>query len=135
MAYGTEVWCTSGLQTGRLARGKTALAQALYRRLITPRGSLRGGDDEENYGIDLSEYVGQVGYETSLLALPSVVRGELSKDDRVADVVAVVTTSTNSNGTIDITMAISVTPYDESESFTFNISVSETSVELLGLAA
>ncbi len=131
MAYGTEVWCTNGLQTGRLARGKTALVQALFRRLITPRGTLRGGDEEANYGIDLAGYVGNVGYETSIMALPSVVRGELMKDERVLDVVADIATSTNSNLGISITLAITVTPQDESEPFTFNVAVSEVTAELI----
>jgi hypothetical protein len=132
MPYGTEVWCTNGLQTGRLAKGKTALVQALFRRLITPRGTLRGGDEEANYGIDLAGYVGQVGDEVAALALPSVVRGELLKDERVTDVVATITASTASNLGVSYTLAVAVTPHDELESFTFNVAVSAASVELIG---
>lgn len=132
MAYGTEVWCTDKMQSGRLARGKVALVQALYRRLITPRGTLRGGDQESNYGIDLADYVGAIGYDTAILALPSVVRSELLKDERVLDVDVTVTTATNSAKGIEITIAVSVIPQDESEAFTFNVSVSDVSAELIG---
>lgn len=132
MSYGVDVWCASGVVAGRLARGRTVVAQALYRRLITPRGTLRGGDEEAAYGLDLSEYVGAVGHETAVAALPGLVRGELLKDDRVADVNVAATSSADTAGLVSITLEIDVTLADESEPFALSVAVTDTSVALLG---
>jgi len=104
----------------------------MYRRLITPRGTLRGGPDEENYGIDLAGFIGAVGYPTALAALPGIIRGELMKDERVADVVATVIAVRERDATIGLTIRISGTLQGEGESFELSVAASETSVELLG---
>lgn len=130
--YGVDVWCVDRLVTGRLVRGPMVVLQALYRRLITPRGMLRGGDEEAAYGLDLSSYVGAVGYETSVKALPGLVRGELLKDDRVADVAVAATVSTDTAGEISIYLDVSVALHDEDESFPLQVRVTDTSVALVG---
>lgn len=131
--YGTDIWCTDSVHTGRLARGVTVVAQALYRRQITPRGVLRGGDEEANYGIDLSGYVGSVGPELAAAALPSVIRGELLKDDRVSDVDVEVTLSRNG---IEWSMLITerITLHDSDGEFTLTLSVNAVNTELLGVS-
>ena len=107
--YGLDTWCMDRLQPGRYARGPSLVAQALYRRLITPRGTLRGGDDESAYGLDVSGYVGAVGYQSALQALPGLVRGELLKDDRVGEVIVSATFTNTSNALIGILLEIQVT--------------------------
>lgn len=133
--YGTDIWCVNGLQTGRFARGRALVAQALYRRLITPRGTLRGGPEEENYGIDLAGYCGQIGYANAIAAIPAVVRGELSKDDRVSEVSCEAASSTDSTGMISLVLTITVRLVDEDETFDLTIGVSDVTVSLLGIAA
>jgi hypothetical protein len=135
--YGTEAWCTDEYISGRYARGWMVVAQAIYRRLITPRGMLRGGDEERNGGLDLSEYVGAVGTATALAALPNLVRGEIQKDDRVAPggVVVRPTITTEDNGDVTIVLEISVRLADENEDFTLTVGVDETSTELLNVSA
>jgi hypothetical protein len=132
--YGTDTWCGGGLLTGRTARGVMSVALALYRRLITPRGTLRGvadEDDELNYGFDMASYVGKVGYEVSINALPGLVRGELMKDDRVLDVVATVTPVDNGDGTIDLLVEVDVVLQDEGDEFAMTMSVDDAGTELL----
>lgn len=135
--YGVEAWCTDEYVSGRYARGWMVVAQAIYRRLITPRGMLRGGDEERNGGLDLSEYVGAVGTVTALAALPNLVRGEIQKDDRVmpGGVNVRATSSQETNGDVTITLEISVRLADESEDFALTVGVDETSVELLDVSA
>jgi hypothetical protein len=114
-----------------MARGRTALAQALYRRLITPRGTLRGGREEAAYGLDVAGYVGAVGVATALAALPALVRAELCKDDRVRDVV-VTATSTTMGAETAVQLEIDVAPMDEDDTFTLTLLVTDVRVELLG---
>ncbi len=132
--YGTDTWCGGGLLTGRTARGIMVVALALFRRLITPRGTLRGvadEDDELNYGFDMASYAGKIGYEVAINALPGLVRGELMKDDRVLDVVATVTPVDNGDGTIDLLVEVDVVLQDEGEEFAMTMSVDDAGTELL----
>jgi hypothetical protein len=131
VGYGTDVWCGDQIVSGRYSTGWRTVALALYRRLITPRGMLRGGDDEANYGLDVSQYVGAVGYPTSIAALPNIVRGELLKDDRVFDVNVRATTTQGADGLIDVLLDVSVVLVDEGESFTLTVGVDEVTAELL----
>jgi hypothetical protein len=59
--YGRELSCTRTLKTGRYVSGVTVVAEAIYRRLTTPRGMLLGGESEGNYGLDLMSLVGSAG--------------------------------------------------------------------------
>lgn len=132
VGYGSEVWCTDKLVTSRRVRGPMVVIQALYRRLITPRGTLRGGDEESAYGFDLAEYVGAVSTELALAALPGIVRGELSKDDRVTSIDVTVTTSTDAAGDVTILLEVTGVLVDEEDDFVFTVAASATSVTLLG---
>ena len=132
MAYGTEIWCDTALRTGRYSRGKQTVVLALLRRIITPRGTLRGGDEESNYGIDLAGLVGAIGYPTVLAALPALIRGELMKDDRVLSLNVNVIDARNTDGTIELVIEIDGTLQDEDEPFALSVMVTDTSVELLG---
>ena len=85
--YGIEMWCTDTLRTGRYARRAMVLAQALFRRVITPRGMLRAessttsaADEARIYGIDLAGMVGQVAYEDLPEFVASTLRAEFLKD-------------------------------------------------------
>lgn len=91
--YGKETWCYDSVQPGRYATKKQALAQACYRRLITPRGTLRGAELDSattNYGFDLIGYVGAVSSAFATAAIPALVANELQKDDRVVSATVVV---------------------------------------------
>lgn len=135
--YGIETWALDVMQPGRYAQGVEVVVQALYRRLITPRGTLiplddEGGDEERVYGFDVAGYVGAIGYPAALQALPALVTGELLKDDRVLptlSVKAVLSTSTDGEDTIEL--FISGDLDDESGSFAFTLNVTDVSVDFL----
>lgn len=131
--YGVDTWTTDSVFTGRLARGKTLVAQACYRRLTTPRGTLRGGPDEQNYGIDLSAIVGASNPARVAAMLPSMIRGELLKDDRVADVDTAVTYATATDGTATFEITISVATYDDGNDFELTLAVDGVTTKLVGL--
>lgn len=131
--YGQDVWCLDSMVTGRVARGVNVVAQACYRRLVTPRGTLRGGADEQNYGLDLAGLVGSLSTGDLVAQLPSRIRGELLKDDRVADVTAEVTATQEGGGRTSLVIRILVTLADEDDEFTLTLGVNDVTVELLGL--
>jgi hypothetical protein len=131
--YGVEIWATDHVVTGRYARGAVVVGQALFRRLITPRGTLRGGDEEAAYGLDLSAYVGAVGDAVAVAALPGLVRAELLKDDRVSDVSVTTAADTDSAGHVTITLTIDVVLAESGEALALTVAVDDLTVELLAL--
>lgn len=131
--YGRDISCTDSLRTGRYASGVRLVGEACYRRLITPRGKLRGGEAEANYGLDLAELTGNSDPKTLELTLPGLIASELEKDERVLSVNAVVSRKSQSNGTCTFAVAIDIET-DEGP-FTLQLAVSAVSVELLGITA
>ena len=106
--------------------GAELVAQACYRRLITPRGMLA---TDPNYGLDVAGYAGALG-DSASVALPAMVENELLKDDRVLSVN--VTASRAANATAEtLTLTIRVQTTDPQISFTLTIGVSDVSVEWL----
>jgi len=130
--FGRTPWCLDGLLLGRYVSGRRALAQSIYRRLTTPRGTLRGGAEESAYGLDLAGLLGSVSTPAALAGIPAMVRAELLKDDRIADVQVTYTAVTEANGTAAVTLTANVTPADEAESFTLTIGVSDATVAIIG---
>jgi hypothetical protein len=130
--YGQDTWCIDGVQTGRLARGRQVVAQALYHRLITPRGQLRGGPEEEIFGLDVSGFVGSLGAESACASLPGQIEAELLKDDRVADVRCTFARTQDGAGLVTIVFEIAVALSDEGEDFVLTVAASSVGVALIG---
>ena len=89
--YGSDLSCASDLDPSmaEVDGGTTlALAQALARRLDTPRGSL---PDDKNYGISLRSYLNRGVVDADLRSLGGQIKGELLKDDRVDQLTVIVT--------------------------------------------
>jgi len=134
IGYGVDIWCAGALSAGRLARGRQVVAQALYRRLTTPRGTLRDGDEAANYGIDLADYVGAIGTDTAIAALPGIVRGELQKDDRVIQIdVDPPIVERLASGLLSINLSISAYLTDELDPLGLTVAISDVGVSLLGV--
>lgn len=129
--FGRDVSCTDSLKTGRFATGVRLVAEAAYRRLITPRGMLRGGEDEANYGFDLTEMCGTTSPESTAVSLPGRIRSELTKDERIATVdVEVLVVRTGPSASFDITISCTTA----AGPFKLQLLASAVTVELLGIA-
>ncbi len=133
--FGADTFCMGSLKTGMLARGAALVAQAIFGRLITARGTLRGGDEESAYGFDIAGYIGAVGNARAINALPGLVRGEIMKDPRLVEAFVSATLSKEDDGSVFITIIIVATLQDEAGSFTLTLAVDEVSAEIIGLAA
>jgi len=131
IGFGTDTWCLGSLSTGRLATGSALVAQAAFRRLTTPRGTLRGGDEEAAYGLDVAGFVGDVGYDAAVAQIPGRVRAELLKDPRLAEVL-VEATIVNDRGKQTITISVVGVTADETEDFALTLSVNDVTVNLIG---
>jgi len=130
---GTDLWCTDQIFTGRMASGAELVAQAIYRRLTTARGTLRDGDDGQVYGTDVADFVGVVGPDNAIDALPDVVVAEIAKDDRVERTNVRAAVTRDAAGLATVTLEIDAVLRDSGESFTLTLGVSDVSAALLGL--
>lgn len=133
MDFGKDTYCTNELKSARIVSGKTLVVQSLFRRLITPRGTLRGGEEEQDYGIDLTELIGSVSNsDADAAVLAGIIRNELVKDSRVTDVaVEVIRTSeapTSPSIRYDITIDAEL---EDDETISFSLSVDEAGAFVL----
>ncbi len=129
--FGREMSCTDTLKTGRFVTGPRLVAEADFRRLTTPRGMLRGGEEEQNYGLDLTAMVGGSGSEATAAALPGQITSELMKDERHESVdVTVVRTVDGAAVTFDVT----IEGQTSEGPFTLKLRASDVTVELLGIS-
>ena len=84
--FGREVSCMTEMRTGRFATGTRLVAESIFRRLTTPRGMLRGTEEEGNFGLDLTELIGSVSTKSDAASLPARIQAEILKDERVESV-------------------------------------------------
>lgn len=134
MSFGQDTFCYDQIVTGRLASGVDVLAQAIYRRLTTPRGTLDDGDEGLVYGLDVLDFVGTLGTDAAVDAIPDVVRAEVLKDDRVDRVEITAKIERLSSGLVVINLDVDVFPADESTAFQLTLAVSNVTVALLGVS-
>jgi hypothetical protein len=130
--YGKETSCTDVLRTGRYVTGVRLVAEAAYRRLTTPRGTLRGGEEEADYGLDLTELIGSAATKSDASALSGRIKSELSKDERISGVTVDVVAFADGPST-SFTITIGATTNDGP--FTLVLAASAVTVELLGIKA
>ena len=128
--FGQDTYCLNSLATGRYARKARVVGQRCYHRLITVRGTLRGGRHERNFGLDLSGMVGATVDKALTAGMPQRIKNELKKDPEVITVAATIAESTVAGLTkwiITIRATTDVGPFE------LVLSVSEVSVDLLEL--
>lgn len=128
--FGRETSCTGSIRTGQFVSGARLVAEADYRRLNTPRGMLRGGEEEQDYGLDLNDLIGSASTKADAASLEGRIRNELTKDERHLTVsVGVVVTTEGPATAFDIT--IDATTKDGP--FTLAIRVTEVTTSLIGI--
>lgn len=131
---GRDLSCTTSILTGRKVRGARLVAEAIYRRLTTPRGSLRGGEAEANYGLDLTRLIGSVSTASAAAALEGQIRAEAAKDERVDASSLTVTVVESSVGPAKA-FTVAIEGDTSAGPFALKLAVNEVTVELLGLTA
>ena len=130
--FGKDTSCTTVLRPGQFVTGPRLVAEAAFRRLTTPRGMLRGGEEEANYGLDLLDMIGAVSSKSDAIALGGKIRNELLKDERIESVDASVLLTRDGPAS---TLEITVEAVTREGPFALTISVDEVSVQLLNISA
>lgn len=128
--YGTDTSCTTTLSTGRMVTGARLVAEAIYRRLTTPRGMLRGSDAEQNYGLDLSDLIGSATTKADIAALPGRIESEVMKDERMESVDVSITDTTDGVGK---SFLVAITGVTGAGPFELKVAISELTTELVGI--
>lgn len=132
VSYGRDVSCTTGLRSGRLVSGGRLVGEAVFRRLTTRRGTLRGGKDEADYGMQLMDEVGR-NDAASVASLEGRIRQEVVKDARVLDCRARVVRTEVSAGRYALSVTVNGT-LKAGPTFELVLAVSDVTVELVGLS-
>jgi hypothetical protein len=126
LGYGTDLSCITDLTEDLAevdANSVQAIAEALIRRLTTPRGGL---PDDPDYGYDLRGMLNRGVTLAELRTVTGQARSECRKDDRVRDV-DVSASFTLGNSTLSV--AIAVTPADPAvDDFSFTFALTDSSV-------
>ena len=86
MGFGSDMSCDSDITALAIELDQNSplvVAQAVYRRLITPRTTLV---DDPDYGLDVRRFLHRGMSATQFSTIPGQIRNEISKDDRVFNV-------------------------------------------------
>lgn len=125
MTLGTDIHCVSGLDPlFTIVDGRTALAQAIARRLSTVRGTLAWIGDDSDYGYDLRQHLGDDLTPRTLAAIGPRVEAECLADERVRAARADVTL-------LGSTLRVAITITDAAGPFRLTLAVDAVTVTLL----
>ncbi len=133
VADARDISCLDSLRPGRWSAGLRLVGERCYRRLITPAGMLRGGDDEENFGLDLAGFIGSNDVATVQAMLPALVRNELLKDPAVDEAKATAESYVAGLGLVGWRLTIDIETTDGDVQLI--VGVSSVTVELIGMRA
>lgn len=122
---GADVSCVSGLDPlFTLVTGRTALVQAIARRLQTPRGTLAWIGDTADYGYDVRQHLADDLSPRLLSAIATRVEAEALADERVRAAVATVTLLAG-------VLRVAVTITDAAGPFRLTLSIDAVTVTVL----
>ncbi len=124
--FGTDISCFEDMdpQASEVS-GYELLAQAVFRRITTPRGMLI---DDEDYGIDVRSLLHKGMTEREIAAFPGVVRQEILKDERIARCTVELKRTTIENWQMTIVAEAGEGP------FSLVVGVADAAVSLLSVA-
>lgn len=127
MSVGTDISTAGGLDPYfRPISGRRVVAEAVVRRLSTPRGGLHYAPD---YGLDLREFLNEGFTPRQLFTLKSSIEAEVEKDPRIQSCTA--TLDTPSTDRLRIRLSIT----DAEGPFRLVLSVDQLTVDLLRVEA
>jgi hypothetical protein len=97
--------------------------------LSTSRGTVYGGEEEKNFGDDLTEMIGST--DTSTAALIDRCKATAKKDERINSVNVVINATTTSAGAKEYAIAIECTT--DAGPFTLQLAASAVRTDLIGI--
>lgn len=126
--FGTDLSCgEDGLSPSfELVSGTRCVAEAIYHRLSTQRGSLV---DDAGYGLDVRAYLAKPFTTKTAFALQSFIAAEVRRDERVQTARVRVSLDAGTRR-----LAIAVEGEAAEGPFALAMAISDLSVELLSLS-
>ncbi len=126
--YGIDVSCVDDIDpTFGLVRGPTAVAQALARRFITPRGGLHY---DGTYGYDLRSHLNASVDAGDEFLMASAVEAQCEQDERVSSASASVAYDAQTE-----TLRVAIHADGDEGPFELVLRVSAVTVEILSIRA
>lgn len=120
--YGLDLACVDDLDADMTeVTGRRVLAEALARRLSTPRGGLI---DDPNYGTDVRGYLNDDLSKADIARIGAAVDAECRKDERVLR-------TTTQVGFVSGALTLSIQVVDLSGPFRLVLGVTDVSVDVL----
>lgn len=126
--YGLDTSCTDFLRPGVLVTGGRLVAEACYRRLITSKGQLKSDPD---YGFCVADLLQRGMSAAELAQIGPQIEAELSKDERLDDVVVTVDVDTT-GPSLALTIE-SVGTLSDGSTFTLALQVSDVTTTIFNL--
>lgn len=124
IAYGHDLFCITDLDPGMIeVDGRVCLAQAIARRLMTPRGRLV---DDPNYGYDLTGFINDDISASGINRMQGQIVAECMKDPRI---IAAAATVVLTAGTLVVTISLT----DGVGPFPLVLAVSSVTVQILSI--
>lgn len=124
--FGRDLSCADDLEDDMAeVEGPVVVAQAIYRRLYTPRGALWQDPD---YGLDLHDYLSRRMSAAEIAAIPGDVVKEILKDERVERATVKITKQTFE------ALEIMINAEAGGGSFSLTISVTQAAVTLASVS-
>lgn len=107
--FGSDLAATDDLDANaREVEGDELVAQAIYRRLTTPRGQLL---DDPDYGLDIRSFLQASMTAADLALIGGRIRAELAKDETIDDVQATVKLTAAQTITVDLAVTTGQGPF------------------------
>jgi len=132
--YGYDTYCIGGLQPGRIVSGLWCLAQDLFHRAKTTRGTLQGGPEESRAGLNVEDMIGSVSTSLLVKMLPGQLAAEWRKDDRVQSVVVKVDETRASDGMVSLAIRATVKAHNANQPFAMTMQLTrESGLALIGV--
>lgn len=121
--FGSDISCVTDIASdGRTVTGNRVVAEAVARRLLTPRGRLIG---DPNYGFDLTQFVNADMSPRDIAGMNAGIVSECLKDERVEASKASTVLDSLGVLTVTIDLTLSTGP------FTLVLSVTDVTVTIL----
>jgi hypothetical protein len=132
VAYGSDTDCAVDLPLrDAQVTGRKNLANALVRRLQTPRGALAEIEDDPDYGLDVRQLVGAGLTRAQVARWQAEIAAECAKDERVVSASVVLTFVREMQR---ITIEIEIMPVNESVPLTLVLAVAALTVEVMRIS-
>jgi phage baseplate assembly protein W len=131
--FGRDTWCLDSRRTGRYVSGALLVGQRFYRCLMTPRGSLRGSEEEENWGEDLPSVCGLPGGRDAESKIRAKVQRAARTEQCLASVQTTIASAQDTSG--DWTHTVTVVGQTAAGPFELVLAVGAVTVALIGLKA